>query len=84
MPHLRSNPNLPMLLLIPFPSSKEHQDMKQFSCGAVVPGCTATFEAEDENGILGQVAEHAKNDHGMDEVPAEVVDQVKANITEAA
>ncbi len=56
--------------------------MKQFSCGAVVPGCTATFEAEDEGAILTQVAEHAKADHGMESVPPEVVDQVKANITD--
>lgn len=56
--------------------------MKQFSCGAVVPGCTAKFEAEDEGEILQQVAQHAKEDHGMDEVPPEVVDQVKAGIVE--
>ncbi|MTD46549.1 DUF1059 domain-containing protein [Conexibacter sp. W3-3-2] len=58
--------------------------MKQFSCGAVVPGCTATFEAEDEHGILTQVAAHAREDHGMDAVPDEVVAQVRANISEAA
>ena len=56
--------------------------MKQFSCGAVVPGCTASFSAESEQEILGQVAEHAKRDHGMDDVPPEVVEQVKANIIE--
>ena len=56
--------------------------MKQFSCGAVVPGCTATFSAESEEEILGQVAQHAKADHGMESVPDEVVDQVRANIQE--
>lgn len=56
--------------------------MKQFSCGAVVPGCTASFSAESEEAILSQVAEHAKNDHGMDEVPPEVAEQVRANITD--
>lgn len=54
--------------------------MKQFSCGAVVPGCTATFSAETEDELLGQVAAHAQADHGMDSVPDEVVEQVKANI----
>lgn len=58
--------------------------MKQFACGSVVPGCTATFEAEDEGAILQQVAAHAERDHGMVEVPAEVVEQVRANITTAA
>lgn len=57
--------------------------MKQFSCGAVVPGCTATFTGDSDDDILGQVATHAKEDHGMAEVPAEVADAVKANIEEA-
>jgi predicted small metal-binding protein len=41
----------------------------------------ATFEGDDEGAILAQVAEHAEKDHGMSEVPPEVVEQVKANIT---
>jgi predicted small metal-binding protein len=56
--------------------------MKQFACGAVVPGCTATFEAEDQDQILEQVAVHAREDHGMDEVPDAVVEQVKAKTVE--
>jgi predicted small metal-binding protein len=54
--------------------------MKAFSCGAVVPGCPAMFRAPDDEGILAQVGAHARDDHGMDSVPAEVVDQVRANI----
>ncbi|MBA2347979.1 MAG: DUF1059 domain-containing protein [Solirubrobacterales bacterium] len=56
--------------------------MKQFSCGAVVPGCTATFSGESEDEILGQVATHAKEEHGMTDVPDDVVQTVKANIQE--
>jgi len=56
--------------------------MKQFACGAVVPGCTATFEADDQDQILAQVADHAREAHGMDEVPDEVVEQVKAKTVE--
>lgn len=56
--------------------------MKQFSCGAVVPGCTATFTGETEEDVLGQVAVHAREDHGMDEVPAEVVAQVREQIAD--
>ncbi|WP_084270208.1 DUF1059 domain-containing protein [Patulibacter minatonensis] len=55
--------------------------MKQFACGSVVPGCTATFEGPTEDAILAQVAEHAKADHGMESVPNEVVEQVRQNIT---
>lgn len=56
--------------------------MKTFWCGAVVPGCEARFEAEDEAGIMEQVAQHAAEVHGMQEVPDEVVDQVRAGIRE--
>jgi predicted small metal-binding protein len=54
--------------------------MKTFSCGAVVPGCTATFVAETEEGILEQVARHAQEEHDLPEVPEELVRQVRANI----
>jgi predicted small metal-binding protein len=54
--------------------------MKTFACGAVVPGCTATFTAETEEGILEQVARHAREDHGLAEVPEELVRQVRANL----
>lgn len=54
--------------------------MKQFSCGAVVPGCTASFTGETEDEILGQVGAHAAEDHGMTSVPDEVVAQVRENI----
>jgi len=51
--------------------------MKQFSCGDVVPGCKAVFQAEDEPGVLAQVAVHARNDHGMDSVPDHLVEQIR-------
>jgi predicted small metal-binding protein len=56
--------------------------MKSFSCGAVVPNCTARFTGQTEGDILAQVAEHARRDHAMDTVPAEVADQVRAHIRE--
>jgi predicted small metal-binding protein len=43
--------------------------MKQFRCGDVIPGCSATFRGEDETDILRQVATHAREDHGMTEIP---------------
>ena len=54
--------------------------MKEFACGAVVPGCVAVFQGEDDDAILAQVAAHARDDHGMTEVPDELVDQVRAKI----
>lgn len=54
--------------------------MKNFSCGSVVPGCTATFTAETEDGILAQVAQHAQADHGLTEISDDLVAQVRAAI----
>lgn len=50
--------------------------MKQFSCGDVVPGCDAVFSGVDNDTILGEVATHARADHGLREVPADLVDAV--------
>jgi predicted small metal-binding protein len=54
--------------------------VKQFSCGDVVPGCQRTFTAPSERDILVAVAAHAQQDHGMAEVPAAVVEQVRGQI----
>ena len=54
--------------------------MKQFSCGDVVPGCKAHFQAATEEEILGQVAGHAQQDHGMTEIPASLVEHVRSLI----
>ena len=56
--------------------------MKEFSCGELVPGCWATFQGESDDEILQQVAVHARDEHGMDEVPPEVVDKIRAGISE--
>jgi predicted small metal-binding protein len=56
--------------------------MRVFSCGAVVPGCASTFEGESDDEILEQVSAHARAEHGMDEVPPEVVDTIRAQIVE--
>lgn len=54
--------------------------MKQLACGSVVPGCTVLFRAETEREILERVVVHAREDHGMDEIPSDVLKQVRANI----
>lgn len=58
--------------------------MKQFSCGDVVPGCNVRFSAKDDDGVLAQVATHARDDHGLTEIPASLVDLVRSKITLAA
>ena len=58
--------------------------MKEFSCSAVVPDCSASIQGESEEEVLEKAAVHAREAHGMDTLPPEVVDQVKANIQETA
>jgi len=58
--------------------------MKQFSCGDVVPGCTAHFSGASNDDILKQVAIHAKGDHGMTVIPQEVIDHVLAQIKDVS
>ena len=57
--------------------------MKLFSCGDVVPGCSATFQASDDAGILGLVATHAASAHGVTVVSDDLVAAVRSNIRAA-
>ena len=56
--------------------------MKQFKCGDVVLGCEWVTRREDEQELLEEIQSHAREAHGMDEVPPEVEDQIHKVITE--
>ncbi len=56
--------------------------MKQFACGTVVPGCDGVVTGETDDEVLAAAAQHAASAHGMTELPAEVLDAVKAGITD--
>jgi predicted small metal-binding protein len=56
--------------------------MKQFRCGDVVPGCQWVTRSDDEQELFERIKGHARDEHGMDEVPPEVVDQINGVITE--
>ena len=56
--------------------------MKEFKCAVLVPDCWATFEGETDDAIVQQAAVHAREEHGMDNLPPEVVGQIRAAITE--
>jgi predicted small metal-binding protein len=57
--------------------------MKRFACGDVIPGCSSTFTAADDDGIFAQVVPHAAAQHGIDEVTPEVAEAVRSLITTA-
>ena len=56
--------------------------MKQFKCGDVVLGCEWVTRNEDEQELFEEIQEHARDAHGMDEVPPEVAEQIRGVITE--
>lgn len=47
--------------------------MKLFSCGDVVPGCPARFEAADTPALVTAVREHAARDHGLADPPPDLL-----------
>ena len=56
--------------------------MKQFNCGDVVPGCAFVTRREDDEELWVEILSHAREAHGMDEVPPEVVDAIRDVIVE--
>jgi predicted small metal-binding protein len=56
--------------------------MKAFRCGDVVPGCARAFTGTEDE-ILAGVAQHAQQDHGLAEIPDELVVQVRSAMVPA-
>lgn len=57
-------------------------DQYAFACGDVVPGCERSFTGSHDQ-ILGEVADHAAADHGLQTVSDELVAVVVANFRAA-
>lgn len=54
--------------------------MKSFACGEVVPNCEASWVCSTEDEILARVAQHAREDHGLDSISPDLVNAVRAHI----
>ncbi|HKC64125.1 MAG TPA: DUF1059 domain-containing protein [Pyrinomonadaceae bacterium] len=52
------------------------------SCRDVGPDCDFVARGETDEEVMGKVAEHARTVHGMEEVPPELAQKVKAAIRE--
>jgi len=50
------------------------------ACGDVVAGCATTLEAGSEDELMGQVADHARDEHGVTEITPELAEQVKGAV----
>ena len=53
---------------------------KEIRCRDVGVDCDWVVSGETEEEIMKKAAEHAKKDHGMDEIPQELVERVRAAI----
>jgi predicted small metal-binding protein len=53
---------------------------KIMKCRSVGLDCDFVARGETEDQVMQKVAEHAKKDHGMSNIPADVVTKVKAAI----
>jgi predicted small metal-binding protein len=56
--------------------------VKVFRCGDVISLCEAEFQAESDDELFEQIRAHARDDHGLDDVPPEIVDRINAVISE--
>jgi predicted small metal-binding protein len=60
----------------------EEDGMKQFVCNDVVPGCTFVTRREGNEELWVEIESHARDAHGMDEVPPEVAETIRDVITD--
>jgi predicted small metal-binding protein len=57
---------------------------KTVGCRDVGADCDFVARGENEDEVMQKVAEHARTDHKMSEIPAEMVDKVRAAIHDEA
>lgn len=56
---------------------------KMLRCGDVIPGCGHEIRGENEEEVLRKGAEHAKNEHGVQELTPEQQEQARHEIHDA-
>jgi predicted small metal-binding protein len=56
--------------------------MKEFRCGDIIPGCDYVTTGQSDEEIMGPVARHAGQAHGLNPVPDEIVAKVRTAIRE--
>ena len=53
---------------------------KTLNCRDVGVDCDATFTGQTEEEIMTQAAEHARTDHGFNEIPPELAEKARSAI----
>ncbi|MDQ0454486.1 DUF1059 domain-containing protein [Rhizobium paknamense] len=57
--------------------------MKHFHCGTLVPGCEWHTRANEEAEVVRRAVEHMRTVHGETIIRENMVDNIKARITES-
>jgi predicted small metal-binding protein len=57
---------------------------KVLRCNDLMPGCPYEAKGASEDEVLAKAAEHAKTAHGITEIPAGMLSQVKGAIRDEA
>lgn len=55
---------------------------KKLNCRDVGVDCDASFTGETEDEIMTQAAEHARAEHGFNDIPPELVEKARGAITD--
>ncbi|MCJ7993536.1 DUF1059 domain-containing protein [Rhizobium cremeum] len=58
--------------------------MKHFECGSLVPGCNWHTRAKEEAEVVHRAVEHMRTAHGETVIRENMVDNIKARITDEA
>ena len=53
---------------------------KTLNCSDVMPGCPTVIEGRDENEVMARAAEHARDGHGVQQMPPDVGRKAQAAI----
>jgi len=56
---------------------------KELHCGDVMTGCKHVISGDNEEEVMRQAAEHAREAHGVEKIDEETAKQVKAAIRDA-
>lgn len=54
--------------------------MRQFECGTIIPGCDAVFQGETDDEVMSQVPAHAREAHGLAEIPHSIAARARSLI----
>jgi predicted small metal-binding protein len=56
---------------------------KTLKCGDLMPGCSAVIEGKDVAEVMTKAAEHAAQEHGLDNITPELAEKVQAAIRDS-